>query len=94
MGSKLNPVVPHHIFESLIATQSSQSPLPREMLDLTSNNVFHAESLKSYILFPSLSEVLIDLIFEKGSLDIFEREIVEFKYSKIFSKEPGILVRC
>ena len=92
MGRKFNPVVPDYILQSIVATQSSQPPLPRKILDLAAYHVLHPESLKCNVLLPNVPEMFVDLILQEGPLDIFEREIIHPQNPKIRSQKPRILV--
>ena len=77
MRREFNPVVPDHILKSIVATQSSQPPLPRILFYLATHHIFHPKPLKCYILLPYVPEMFIDLILQECPLEFLERKIIQ-----------------
>jgi len=50
MSSIFYPIIFNYIFQSLVATESSQSSLSSQLLYVTANDIIHAVFLKCSIL--------------------------------------------
>jgi hypothetical protein len=92
VGRELDPVVPHHVLQGVIATQCRQASFPREVLDLTALNIVQTETLEGDILDKDWVEVPVYLILQEGSFEILEREVVKLKNLEISLEEPRIFV--
>lgn len=92
MSGELDPVVADDVFESLIAAEGGQSPLPRYFLDVSADDVVQAELFEGAVLYPDHSELPPDLPEQEASFEVLEGEVVEFEDTEVASDEPGVLV--
>lgn len=92
MSRDLYPIIFHNILQSYVTTQRSQPSLTCKLSNCKPFNVLHSMLLKSFIFLLKSFEIIVYLVNQKLTFQIFKWKIVQTEYSEVSLHIPWVTI--